>query len=88
MVKTKSLMAYCHGGVRTVNHGGGLMKIQKPTETTCWDGGEHNDSLSGVGGEYAACGKCGAIFQWDGLDWQVFHIPTIYDDIVPKEGEK
>ena len=57
------------------------MKIQKPTEDTCWDGGKHKMYLPDE-----MCEKCDA--WWD--EAGKFIVPTVYDHLeeVPDDTDQ
>ena len=47
-----------------------------PTEDRCCDGGEHSDSLEGLGGDCAMCKRCGTVYSWESYDWYLRWVPT------------
>ena len=59
------------------------MKIQKPTESTCWDGGEHKWDSGTI---WSKCEKCGTHRRrrYPDQPWS-FHIPTVYDHLKEEE---
>ena len=66
--------------------------IQTPTETTCWDGGEHkwgpDLSLSGMTARMKLCHRCGAelFYALGGPKGQLL-IPTMFEALSQRKDE-
>ena len=73
--------------------------IQTPTETTCWDGGEHKTRLIGL--SFKLCNRCGVILR-QALDrcdqtgptslvvethYEIEFIPTMFDELSQRKDE-
>ena len=65
--------------------------IQTPTETTCWDGGEHEMELIIDAGDWQSdgCLKCGAIGTSEdaGESYYLFTIPTMFEALSQGKDE-
>ena len=67
------------------------MKIQTPTETTCWDGGEHKWAESGISGRFVDtakqlfwCLRCGCL---DSEMHSGIAIPTMFEALSQGKDE-